>query len=75
MWTIRYSPMATAGIYQCPRGVAVIVTDAIRALVIDPRTGDPVAGRPNVYEIHPAGHRVTYTLIEQESIIIILNIE
>lgn len=77
MWQIRYSPKATAGIYMIPRGVAGNVSEAIKALLKNPRAGEQVEGRLNTYTIVPEGHPVIYELIEagEPQLIVILNID
>jgi len=77
MWQIRYSPRATAGIYLIPRGVAGNVSEAIKALLKDPRAGEQVEGRLNTYQIKPEGHPIMYELIEtgEPQLIVVLSIE
>ena len=78
MWTLRYTADAIAGMYAIPRGLAADVTVAIRALqhipIPNDATPDPT-GKPNTYVITPAGHRVTYEVIEPERIVKILTVE
>lgn len=77
MWQIRYSPRATAGIYTVPRGAAAKVSEAIKALVIDPRSGEQVEGRLNTYRIKPEGHIVQYEVLDtgEPQLIVVLSIE
>jgi plasmid stabilization system protein ParE len=77
MWQLRYSPKATTGIYTIRRGLAANVSEAIKALVKDPRAGEPVIGRFNTYQIVSEGYTVMYELTESDEpqLIVVLSIE
>jgi mRNA-degrading endonuclease RelE of RelBE toxin-antitoxin system len=73
-WTIRYHRLAIQGIYGIERGEAAIVTEAIRKLADNPRPPDsePVAERINVHTIEVAERTVSYEIIDEGRILLIL---
>lgn len=76
-WTVRMHSAAIRALYQIERGMAAMVTDAIRELASNVRPPDaqPVSERPGVYMIEAAGHLIAYQVNEAERIINIVWIE
>ena len=73
-WTIRYHRRAIQGVYKIERGAAATVTEAIKKLANDPYPSESelVTERINIYTIEAAGRTISYELIEEEKILLIL---
>jgi mRNA-degrading endonuclease RelE of RelBE toxin-antitoxin system len=77
MWQLRYSPPAVAGLYRIPRGIAAVVTEAIKRLATNPYpfNAEPLPERANMYGIEVEDYSVVYEVVADQRIVIILRIE
>jgi mRNA-degrading endonuclease RelE of RelBE toxin-antitoxin system len=77
MWQLRYAPPAVAGLYRIPRGIAALVTEAIRRLATNPHpfNAEPIPERANMYRIEVEDYSVVYEVLAEQKIVIILRIE